>query len=348
MMIPAMGPRRALYPISQVKMYPSVEDRSLQGWVTIPSTAVMKAPLVKEIFLGAKLTSAFAGATTLAAMLVEMVASKSPMRESTVGARPWILLTTCTGSEITSPKMTVVELVTATPRKENKAMNTGSPIAWPVSWAFWLLAYLVKSGMFSDSVDQKPTLAVTEGRKTFMNWPSFGPPGPNWEVAESMGPMPLARQNAHARRAPDRPIRMGAEYFSTMRMLSIPLYRTPTWTSQKARKNPNWGPVIPPRNAMGAATMGPASASYSVSREVPPTQVWIPNHTQATRPRRTPTTVAPRTPKAALVRTGKGTPYLVPLCAFRIIGTRTIALLTKTVMIPCHQDIPSSTRLPAR
>ena len=69
-------------------MYPSVDDRRRHGCVTIPSTAVINAPLEKEIFRGAKLTIAFAGATTFAAIFVEIVANIKPMSDSIVGANP--------------------------------------------------------------------------------------------------------------------------------------------------------------------------------------------------------------------------------------------------------------------
>ena len=175
-----------------------------------------------------------------------------------------------------------------------------------------------------------------------MNWPSFGPPGPNWEVAEAWGRCRWRETPARRALTADQDGRRvpldDADALDS-------LYRTPTWTSQKARKNPNWGPVIPAEERMGAATMGPASASYSVAGG--PTDPGLDPKPYAGHEAAKDSHSRPAA-EAALVRTGKGTPYLVPLCAFRIIGTRTIALLTKTVMIPCHQDIRSSTRLPAR
>jgi hypothetical protein len=39
---------------------------------------------------------------------------------------------------------------------------------------------------------------------------------------------------------------------------------------------------------------------------------------------------------------GNGMPYLVPACAFKIIGTRTIVLPRKMVTTACHQFIPSA------
>jgi hypothetical protein len=51
-------------------------------------------------------------------------------------------------------------------------------------------------------------------------------------------------------------------------------------------------------------------------------------------------TFAPFTPKLARQSTGNDTPYFVPACALRIIGTRTIELPRRIVIIACHQVIP--------
>ena len=47
--------------------------------------------------------------------------------------------------------------------------------------------------MLSDSVAQKPTLAVSAGKKNGQNWPAFGPPGRKLRTAcASIGPNPPA------------------------------------------------------------------------------------------------------------------------------------------------------------
>jgi hypothetical protein len=51
----------------------SLEPNSRHGWKAMPSNAVTSATLANVNFRGLKLTSAFAGATTLAGMLVVMV-----------------------------------------------------------------------------------------------------------------------------------------------------------------------------------------------------------------------------------------------------------------------------------
>ena len=49
-----------------------------QGLMAAPSSAVIVQAALKEMRLGLRLTSAFTGATTLAAMLVLSVASRKP------------------------------------------------------------------------------------------------------------------------------------------------------------------------------------------------------------------------------------------------------------------------------
>src|SRR5262245_66665232 len=56
---------------------------------------------------------------------------------------------------------------------------------------------------------------------------------------------------------------------------------------------------------------------------------------------------APRVPNDARHKTGKDMPYLVPACALRTIGTRTIVLPRRMVIIACHQFIPASMNPPA-
>ena len=69
------------------------------------------------------------------------------------GALP-ILAISVTGSQIASPKTTIVALVTATPMNANAVIVAGKPMAWPSTCERWLRAYRVKSGMFRLSVAQ--------------------------------------------------------------------------------------------------------------------------------------------------------------------------------------------------
>ncbi len=64
---------------------------SLHGAITTPTTAVVRPAVRKLNLVGERFSNAFVGATMLAAMLVERVARRSPVRESAVGMRPGIL-----------------------------------------------------------------------------------------------------------------------------------------------------------------------------------------------------------------------------------------------------------------
>ena len=59
-----------------------------------------------------------------------------------------------TGSQMGSPKTTIVALVTATPMNANAVIVVGRPRAWPSICDRWFFAYRVKSGMFRLSVAQ--------------------------------------------------------------------------------------------------------------------------------------------------------------------------------------------------
>ncbi len=62
--------------------------------------------------------------------------------------------TSCTGSQIDSPKMIAVALVINTPIAANNDIVAGSATTWPMICSRWLRPNRVKSGMFSDSVAQ--------------------------------------------------------------------------------------------------------------------------------------------------------------------------------------------------
>ena len=61
----------------------SAEDISFHGIIKIPIMPVISPPVLKLIYLGAKLAKSFAGLTTFAAILTEIVATAMPKREST-------------------------------------------------------------------------------------------------------------------------------------------------------------------------------------------------------------------------------------------------------------------------
>ena len=117
-------------------MYPSVLSIRCQGMITTPIPAVTIAPIRKPVWRGAKFMIALAGATTLAAMLVERVAMVKAKSEMTTANPPPIRPAKTVGSGIASPKITTVADVTATPMKAKRVMNRGKPIAWPSIWSF--------------------------------------------------------------------------------------------------------------------------------------------------------------------------------------------------------------------
>lgn len=55
--------------------------------------------------------------------------------------------------------------------KAKQVMEKGSPMDWPTICAFWDLAKRVKSGMFRESVAQKPIQPVSEGMNILKNSP---------------------------------------------------------------------------------------------------------------------------------------------------------------------------------
>src|SRR5678816_4305099 len=74
----------------------------------------------------------------------------------------------------------------------------------------------------------------------------------------------------------------------------------------------------------------------------------MPNHPHATIARSIAGTLAPRTPKLARHRTGNDNPYFVPAWALRIIGTSTIVLPNRIVIMACHHFMPCAMSPDAR
>ena len=105
-----------------------------------------------------------------------------------------------------------------TPIAAKTVIVVGSATTCPTTCSRWLRPKRVKSGMLSESVAQKPIIAVSEGTKTGRNSPSVR----NLPGCASSGPRPLA--------APDRPDQQrgvmtstnGAAQFSTRRSRSMP------------------------------------------------------------------------------------------------------------------------------
>src|SRR5215470_14265999 len=150
--------------------------------------------------------------------------------------------------------------------------------------------------MFSDTVDQKPTVPFKAGTRNFKNSPVLL----NCEGEESMGPKPPALFQAHTSSNSPTPSKIGALKPCKNRMYSMPLRITSRLIAQKIMKQ-----IAVPYGLL-------RHEGHTVPRRVlmasPPIQLWIPNHPQATRARSTAATFAPSTPNDARARTGKGMP----------------------------------------
>src|SRR5260370_41987123 len=112
--------------------------------------------------------------------------------------------------------------VTTTENADSNAIGAGSPIDWPTIWSRCDLANRVKSGMFSASVAQKPTIAVSPGQNVAQKRPSFLPPATNCDGADSIVPSPPAFDVAHQTRAMHMTTLSGADQLSSQRIESVP------------------------------------------------------------------------------------------------------------------------------
>src|SRR3954469_24350820 len=108
----------------------------------IPMAAVIMPPVLNEMYFGARFEKSNEGETTLAAMFVEIWAMAMMIMATinSIGAFCASLVTSTTGSQIASPKTTMVAAVTAIPINEKAVMVSGRPKAWPRTWERWVLA----------------------------------------------------------------------------------------------------------------------------------------------------------------------------------------------------------------
>src|SRR5438552_3665758 len=99
--------------------------------------------------------------------------------------------------------------------------------------------------MLSESVAQKPTIAVSPGTNASQNCPSRRPPGTNADGAPSIPPNPPALTYAQTSSASPRTISSGALTLSSQRIESMPANTTAMLTSQNAMNATNCGAVTP-------------------------------------------------------------------------------------------------------
>lgn len=162
--MPSTGPRS---PEMRIRIL-EISWISHQGQMRMPMMPVRIPPVRYEIHLGNKFEKAVAGAITLAAMLVERVATSIMHCAAITTQGEENRAKTETGSHgassaiMTSGKMSKEAQVTKTPTKEKSIMVPGSPMNCPAIWAFWLLANRVMSEMLMDMVAQNPTMAVNQ------------------------------------------------------------------------------------------------------------------------------------------------------------------------------------------
>src|SRR5262249_31848214 len=150
--------------------------------------------------------------------------------------------------------------------------------------------------MFSDTVDQKPTVPFRAGIRNFRNSLVLR----NCGGDESMGPKPPAVFHAQTSSNTPTPSRMGALQPCRNRIDSMPLRITSTLISQKATKQM----AVP----YGLSRQAGHTVPSNLLMASPPNQVWIPNHPQATSARSTAATFAPNTPNDDRASTGNGMP----------------------------------------
>ena len=98
-----------------------------------------------------------------------------------------------------------------TPIAANTDIVVGSATTWPTICSRWLRPKRVKSGMLSESVAQKPIIAVSDGTKTGKNSPSVW----NLPGCASSGPRPFASRTAHTSSTAVMTSTNGAAQFST-------------------------------------------------------------------------------------------------------------------------------------
>ena len=76
----------------------------------------------------------------------------------------------------------------STASSEKNVIVVGRPRAWPMACWRWPRPNRVKSGMFSDSVDQNAIMPISDGKKTGQN----RLPQPSLAGSDSTAPKPCA------------------------------------------------------------------------------------------------------------------------------------------------------------
>ena len=98
--------------------------------------------------------------------------------------------------------------------------------------ARWLLLNRVKSGMFSERVDQNAICAISAGKNNFQN----GAPHPTVPFCVTIGPRPPALLTIQTRRKTATRMTKGAAQFSKRRIAFMPRRMMKMLSTQKTPK----------------------------------------------------------------------------------------------------------------
>src|ERR1700674_355325 len=198
----------------------------------IPSTPVIRPPKRKLIAFGQRFEKSYEGLTTFAAMLTESVATARVKSARTITIGLENLAVSAMGSQIAEPYTVTVADVINTASNGKTVMVVGRPSSWPTAWARWLFPNRVKSGMFSESVDQKAICAISEGKNSFQN----AAPHPTLPGCDTIGPRPPALLTIQTRRNSATRMTNGAAQFSNRRTALMPRVMITMLRAQKMAK----------------------------------------------------------------------------------------------------------------
>src|SRR6202165_1964607 len=204
-----------------------------QGWMMIPTTPVIRPPVRKLISFGITFEKSYDGLTMLAATLTDRGATASVKSAKITTSGLSNLAVSATGSQIGAPYTFCVAAVIRTATNGNKVIVVGSPRIWPHACARWLLPKRVKSGMFSESVDQNAIIPISAGGKRTNQ---KLPPQPILPGSLRMGPKPPACPTIHASRPSATTSTNGAAQFSKRRTAFMPRMMIRMLSAQKIAK----------------------------------------------------------------------------------------------------------------
>src|SRR5690606_34843481 len=142
----------------------------------MPIMPVMRPPVRNEMSFGNALAKSFAGETTFAAMLTDRVATTTVNIETATTTGCENCPTSFTGSQASAGsicgKTTIAADVIKIPMAAKTVIVVGNATTCPTACSRWLRPKRVKSGILSESVAQKPIIAVSDGTNIGQNSPN--------------------------------------------------------------------------------------------------------------------------------------------------------------------------------